>query len=306
MATQQSWTRGQIRRVLSLTERQIRSWEQLGLVPHQDTYALPDVTALRALNALREKRVPLGRIQQSFRSLRERLSNVANPFAELKIFTEGRRIGVHLAGQKMDSISGQLLLDFEVDALKKLASFPRRDIQSPADVRRHRAESDEWFQRGIEIEQVGGAVAEAKNAYERAVKLYPKAAGALVNLGTIYFHQRQWQKAEEYYRQAVEADPEYPLAQFNLGNLYDERGERAKAMVHYHAALRLRPQYADAHYNLALLHQAAGDVMPAVQHWSDYLKLDPASQWAGVARRELAKLKKATVISGARAMLYRA
>ncbi|MBS1835199.1 MAG: hypothetical protein JST65_20940, partial [Acidobacteria bacterium] len=59
---------------------------------------------------------------------------------------------------------------------------------------------------------------------------------------------------------------------------------------------RINPQYPDAHYNLALLFQTQGHGMRAVQHWQAYLKLDSASSWAGIARRELDKLKDAAVI----------
>ena len=40
--------------------------------------------------------------------------------------------------------------------------------------------------------------------------------------------------------------------------------------------------------------------MKALHHWMLYLKLDPTSQWATVARRELAKLRKSAVVPGAR------
>ena len=40
--------------------------------------------------------------------------------------------------------------------------------------------------------------------------------------------------------------------------------------------------------------------MTAVRHWTEYLKLDPASHWSSIARRELAKLRAAALIPGAR------
>ena len=285
-----------------MTERHLRCWEQQGLIPPQERYGLSDLIALRALNSLREKKVPVARVRRSFQSLRERLQHIANPFTELKVFLDGKRIGVHLGGQKMDSLSGQLLLDFDAAALEKLRPFSRPEGRKIKDRQKTLAEADEWFQRGLEVEQTGGPIEHAILAYEKAIALNPQAAGAHVNLGTIRFHQRRWAQAEEHYGKAIAADPEYALAQFNLANLYDERGDRLRALTHYHAALRLNPQYADVYYNLALLHQASGDVLQAVQYWSTYLKLDPHSQWAIVARRELTKLKQATVIPGARSL----
>ena len=66
--------------------------------------------------------------------------------------------------------------------------------------------------------------------------------------------------------------------------------------------MRLSPSYADAHYNLALLYQGSGQVMESVRHWKTYLKLDPNSSWAAIARRELDKLRRYTVVSGRRAI----
>ena len=105
-----------------------------------------------------------------------------------------------------------------------------------------------------------------------------------------------WESSAEYYRKALEVNPDYALAHFNLGNLYDEQNDFVQAAFHYQAALRLDPRYADAHYNLALLYQAHGETMKALQHWSAYLRLDPASSWAAIARRELEKLRAATIV----------
>jgi tetratricopeptide (TPR) repeat protein len=302
VASKQVWTREEVRRMIPVTERQLRSWEQQGLLPPRDEYAFGELIALRTLGQLRELKISPKRIKSSFESLRERLSDVRNPLTELKIFTDGKRIGVQIAGQRMDSVSGQLLLDFDRAALKKMLAFPKRsedaEVARAAQIRKQ--EADHWFQKGLDLEQSHAPVEQAIEAYENASRLNPQAAGALVNLGTIYFHQRDWKKSEKYYKQAIEADAGYALAHFNLGNLYDERGKRAEAFFHYHAALRIHPNYADAHYNLALLHQGGNDIMKAVSHWTTYLKLDPSSQWANIARRELTKLKQATLISGAR------
>jgi Tfp pilus assembly protein PilF len=120
-----------------------------------------------------------------------------------------------------------------------------------------------------------------------------------VNLGTVYFHLKRWEDAERVYLQALAIDATYALAHFDLGNLFDERGDPKRAESHYEAALKINPNYADAHYNLALLAQTRGDVMKAVRHWKAYLKLDGASSWAQIARRELDKLRRVTVVLGA-------
>jgi tetratricopeptide (TPR) repeat protein len=302
VTSKQSWAREDILRVLNITERQLRSWEKQELIPKLNTYAFGEMVALRTLAKMREGRVPAARIRRSVASLRAKLKDITNPLTDLKVFVDGKRIGVQLAGQKMDSISGQLLLDFDAAEIKRMFAFPK---EQPAAAearasRASRAEGERWFQKGLDLEQSGAAGEEIVAAYKKAIELHPGSAGALVNLGTIYFHARDWTRAEGYYKQAIDADPAYALAHFNLGNLYDERNDRIKARFHYEESLKLRENYADAHYNLALLHQSSGQFMKAVLHWKTYLKLDPSSTWSAIARRELEKLRKVTVVEGSR------
>ena len=237
-------------------------------------------------------------IRRALTALGKKLRGIHDPLTQLKIYADGKRIRVEIDGRAMEAESGQLLLDFDQVELKRLLEFRAPD-QPDAD-RVRRAAAEHWFQRGLELEQTGALLAEVIEAYEKAVELDPTSAGALVNLGTIQFNARNWKDAERYYLNALTADPNYALAHFDLANLYDERGDRIKALEHYQAALKISPQYADAHYNLALLYQASNQPMTAVRHWTEYLKLDPASHWSSIARRELAKLRAAAVIPGAR------
>ena len=125
-----------------------------------------------------------------------------------------------------------------------------------------------------------------------AIEANPNASGALVNLGTIAFRQRNLKDALAWYQRAAAADPDYPLAHFNLGNLFDERGDVEAARAHYLDAIRLNPRYADAHFNLALLCERNGDLLQAIGYWQTYLKLDGTSSWANTARKQLDRLKK--------------
>jgi tetratricopeptide (TPR) repeat protein len=251
---------------------------------------------------LRQSRVPSVRIRRAVRALRNRLDGVTDPLKDLKIFCEGRRVAVLLDGQKMEPVSGQLLLDFDAEELRSLLAFPG-DRQSATDRRQTAArkrEAEEWFEKGLDLEQTGAPPEEIMSAYRRAIDLDPGSAGALVNLGTIYYHLRKWADAERCYNEALAVDSSYALAHFNLANLFDETGDRERAMLHYQSAIRVNPQYADAHYNLALLYQSHGEVLKAVRHWQAYLKLDGSSNWAAIARRELDKLRRAAVVPGAR------
>lgn len=287
------YSRHDVRRMLGLSEKQLRSWERQGLIERADPFSFSDLIALKTLQKLRENRIPPRKIGRAISSLKQKLSHVERPLSELRIISDGRTIAVQIAGQKMEAISGQMLFDFETAELSNLKSFP---AEKPSDRAGKEKESEFYFQHGLTLEETGAPVDEAVKAYQKAVELNPRAAGALVNLGTIRFRQKKYLEAERHYQNAIEVDPNYPLAHFNLGNLYDEQGDAAKAQQCYSTALHLNPNYADAHFNLALLSERKGDLLKAVRHWKAYLKLDTTGEWANIARRQLEKLRHATVI----------
>lgn len=297
------YARLEVCRLLGIAESVLEDWERHGFVAKQAQYGFQEMIALKTLRELRRSRYRPDRIRLIIESLRDRLEHIQNPLAELKIYTDGRRLAVQVDGAKMEALTGQLLLDFDREEIQKLLRFPGRpaeDEQARAAAAR-RFEAERWFDKGVEIEQSGGPLERAIIAYEKALAAEPELAGAHVNLGTIYYHQQEFEKAKACYEQALKARPDYALAHFNLGNLHDELGEWREALKCYLAALEIDPVYADVHYNLALLHQTHGEALKAVKHWRTYLKLDPQGYWAAIARRELAHARESAVVQGKRA-----
>ena len=292
MAPKEEYSRADVRRQFGVTERQLRSWERQELISALPAYSFSDLIAIKTIIKLRENRIQPRQIGQAVDSLRQKLDGVKHPLSELRIVSDGKRIAVHLAGQKMEAISGQILFDFDAAELGGVKNFP--DRKRGGEVSRAR-ESEVWFQKGLELEETGAPVEQAVEAYQKVLELNPTAAGALVNLGTIYYRQRKFKDAEHYYQKAIEVDPSYPLAQFNLGNLFDEQNRVKEALEHYRVALNLNPNYADAHFNLALLCERTGETLKAVHHWKAYLKLDNSGQWAEIARRQLERLRQVVI-----------
>jgi len=286
-----AYRREDVRRIADVTERQLRSWEKQGLLKPQETFGFSDLLALKTLKKLRELRITPKQIQRAITSLKSRLEDIDHPLAQLRITAEGRKITVHVAGNMMEPVSGQLLLDFDSKEIEKLRSFPlKSESNAPSSEEKERV-AEYWFQRGLGLEETGAPVEEAIAAYRQAIEANPNASGALVNLGTISFRMRKMKDAADYYARAMEADPQYPLAHFNLGNLYDELGHFEAARKHYLEAIRLSPRYADAFFNLALLCERNNEVLQAIGYWQTYLKLDSTSSWASAARKQLDRLK---------------
>ncbi len=293
-APTEEYTRADVLRQFKLSERQLRNWERRRLIPVADSYSFSDLIAIQTIVKLRENRIAAPRIGEAVDSLRKKLDWIKAPLSELRVVSDGRKISVHVAGQKMEALTGQILFDFEAAGLGGVREF--RETKPEKQSQNALRESESWFQKGLELEETGAPADEAVAAYRKVLELNPGAAGALVNLGTIYYRLRKFDLAEKYYTEAVTADPAYPLAEFNLGNIYDEQGRIEDAVKHYRRALELNSAYADAHFNLALLCERTGDPLKAVLHWKTYLKLDKSSQWADIARRQLERLRQTTVI----------
>lgn len=290
------YSRADVRRILGISEQQLRGWQRQGLVPDSGAFTFSDVITLRTVQKLRDSGVPGRQISRAVESLRRKLAGIRHPLAELKVISDGRAISVHLGGGKMDAVSGQLLLDFDASEIRALKTLKTLEPKPGGDPRVRAAEAEAWFQRGLALEETGAPIEEAIEAYKKAIELNPAAAGALLNMGTIHYKLRRFKEAEDFYRRAVAIDPRYALAHFNLGNLYDEMGNATLAEEHYLKALEINPHYADAHFNVALLCEKRGDPLRALRHWKAYLKLDATTAWAEVARRQLARLRDAAVV----------
>src|SRR5438093_3170145 len=110
--------------MLDISEQQLRGWQRQGFISASENFSFSDLIALRALQKLRENRIPSKQIGRALVSLKQKLSGVSSPLSELKISSNGRSIAVHIAGQKMEAISGQMLFDFDTAEIAAVRSFP--------------------------------------------------------------------------------------------------------------------------------------------------------------------------------------
>src|SRR5437763_10596215 len=144
-APQQPYSRQDVRRMLAISEQQLRGWQKQGFIPAADSFSFSDLIALRALQKLRENRIPTKQIGRALVSLKRRLSDVVSPLSELKIVSDGRSIAVHIAGQKMEAITGQMLFDFDTAELASVRSFPH--TPKPRQSADNERQAELWFQR---------------------------------------------------------------------------------------------------------------------------------------------------------------
>ena len=267
--------------------RQLQAWERAGLIAQRDLYSFQDLGQLRILCALRAEDVPAASIRESVLAMKA-VSGMANPLLEARVVRTGTRLAFRHCGAMVDPIRRQLLFDFDRGGQQASVNAP-----APAPLRRPfpagpRVIQDR-FMAAVRAEETGekqGAIA----LYEEILAVDPDYAAAAINLGTIYFHLRQYGRAEELYRRATVSDPGYVLAYFDLGNVLDELGRLNESIAAYKKAVALSPGYADAHYNLALAYERTGQERFALRHWRAYVKIDNRGPWAEHARSQIRKL----------------
>jgi len=88
-------------------------------------------------------------------------------------------------------------------------------------------------------------------AYEQAVKLKPRYATALNNLGNAWKHLGDPEKALEFYGKAIDVDRSYADAWANSGSAHLLRSRHPDAERCLSEALRLNPQSVEALCNMA-------------------------------------------------------
>jgi Tfp pilus assembly protein PilF len=280
-----SYSRQDVLRILDISPHQLQGWERAELIPPQQIYTFQDLGQLRILRILREEDVPAASIRHSIVAMKA-VAGMANPLLEACLVRSGTRLAFRHHGSVVDPIRRQLLFDFERLDRPSAASEPS-PMRRPGGASQR--DVQDRFLSAVQAEE-SGEKPRAMALYEEILRLDPGYAPAYINLGTIYFHLRQFVRAEELYRCATAADPGYVLAFFDLGNVLDELQRLDESIAAYCQAVALSPRYGDAHYNLALAYERKGERRSALRHWQNYVKLDNRGPWAEHARGQIRKL----------------
>jgi tetratricopeptide (TPR) repeat protein len=283
-----SYSRQEVLRILQISSRQLQGWERAELIPQKQSYTFQDLGQLRTLRILREEDVPAASIRHSIVAMKA-VAGMANPLLEACLVRTGTRLAFRHRGAIVDPIRRQLLFDFErYDRPDRPNAESATALLHCPGVPSSYAVQDSFLE-AVRAEETGNKE-RAMELYEGILEIDPSYAPAYINLGTIHFHLRQFDRAEALYRRATEVDPNYVLAFFDLGNVLDELQRSDESIAAYRQAVALAPRYADVHYNLALAYERRGLRRPALRHWEAYVRLDGSGPWADHARGQIRKL----------------
>ena len=274
-----------VQRLTGLKSKRIRYWRRIGfIVPSaQDEdgrsyYTFPDIVCFRTAKELLDRGISLRTIVSSLKKLERILPKVKRPLARLRMWSDDKGgVVVRHEGMCFEP-QGQMVMDFFAAGLK--GSSPIRSLPTGSD-------SQYWFERGCSFDAAPGMFDLAIEAYEKALEIRPEFPDALTNLGNIYYHQGDTQRAKECYQKSVLFDPDHLAANFNMANVLEEEGSLLPAIFYYERALSTDPLFADAHFNLALVYEKLQLKNRARPHWRKFLELKPLSEEAALAKRFL-------------------
>jgi len=118
--------------------------------------------------------------------------------------------------------------------------------------------------------------AEAEKAYQQAIAKHPDYLLALISLGRLRIVQKNYDGAIEALSQAVKAQPTSAQANYFLGEAYLQIKKGSLAVGYLNEAIKLDPVgMADAHLRLAALYNAVGMKDKAAVEYEEFLKKKP-------------------------------
>ncbi|MFT3773152.1 MAG: tetratricopeptide repeat protein [Minicystis sp.] len=283
------FTGPEVAKLLGLSSGRLRALDRAGIVTPSGrrrgrrAYTFPDIIALRAARDLLARKVRLRDVARAVENIQVSLPKVTRPLAELRIVSDGKRVVVKSPAFSYEPLTGQMLLDFDVKALRDDVVRVLRPV-----VGRERARTAyDLYVKASQLDEDPATLDEAEGLYKRALEMDPWLAIAYTNLGNIRFRRGDEEEAEQLYRKALSLDTKQPEAQYNLGYVMLERGRPAEAITFFKGAIASDPQFADAYFNLAMAYEQAGESAKARPCWRKYLEIEPTGTWAEIAKKHL-------------------
>ena len=138
--------------------------------------------------------------------------------------------------------------------------------------------------------------AEAEEALERELRLNPRDAESLYQLGEIAWRRGQQEAALERYRSAVEMGPQFAEGRIALGKALLAVGEPEIAADHLETAVRIDPENETARYRLAQAYRQLGRIEEAAEELRQFQRIRSTSESLSAIYRQV---QRGTASAGA-------
>lgn len=125
-----------------------------------------------------------------------------------------------------------------------------------------------------------------------ALKVDPKNAGTLIQLGNLYYDHQLFAESIEYYRRALEFEPRNINVRTDLGTAYWYSGFPEKAVAEYEKSLAVDASHVNTVFNMGVVRlEGLKDAKGAAKYFEKVLTLNASPQQLEKARELLAKAK---------------
>ncbi|MDJ1173649.1 tetratricopeptide repeat protein [Roseofilum capinflatum] len=112
-------------------------------------------------------------------------------------------------------------------------------------------EAQKYNQQGIELMKLGD-YAEAVEAFQQAVEIYPDSEKIYSNLGIALGHDRRFEEAVNAFQQALEINPQNWETYNNLGIALGSQEKYDQAIAAFQEAIALNPDAPMSYHNSAV------------------------------------------------------
>jgi tetratricopeptide (TPR) repeat protein len=281
----------EVSRLFDISEGRLRYWDSSGFLSpsgsdgRRRSYTFQDLIGIRSVKTLLDKGVSLQKTRRILEALKDKIPSSPHPLDRLRIMSDSKTVVVVDEEHEFEVDTGQMLLDFRVADFEKEIV---RDLPHPENKKERTAY--EWYLEGCRLDEDESTLAQAEEAYHRAIHLDPMLANAYTNLGNLLYRIGSTKDAKALYEKAVEVDPSQPEAHYNMGFLEFEEGRLEQAADSFLRAVDLDSTFADAHFNVAITLFRLGRHDKARYHLQNYLKIEPTGPWAEIAKKRLEDL----------------
>ena len=269
-----SYDTKEVSELSGLSPAQVRTLARDGLmgrrIGRRYRFGFQDLVLARTARRLLDGGVRMAIVRQALKTVAY-MANGETKSTAIRIRTEGLDVVIEDASHPYNLVSGQGVMDFSIGGVAERMAPRVIDLKS---AKIDEVSADEWYDIGCDLE-TSEMTAQARVAYERALRENPYHTDAHVNIGRLEAVEGNHKAAEKHYRAALESAPDHALAWYDLGVLYEDQRRPQDAVDAYRSAIKADPGLADAHYNLSMLLEKT-DRSGAFRHLSAYkrLKLD--------------------------------
>ena len=140
--------------------------------------------------------------------------------------------------------------------------------------RMNKSTEDDFFKAGISYHKKK-LYGEAKNYYEKTIKINSNHLDAYNNLGIVLKELGNFKKAAECFNHVLEINPENIYGHYNLGLVYKKLYKNQKAVLCFLKVVQINPKHYSAYNNLGIVFKDMGDLNKAKECYEKALKINP-------------------------------